>query len=53
MAKFKVKKKKDPFPEYPKMCDFCNRAIMNQDEYIKHLQYHVRNYALKLQLIID
>jgi len=49
----KLKRKKDPFPEYPFECDFCHRLIENQDFYIKHLKFHVRNYALKLQLIID
>jgi len=50
MAKFKVKK--DPFPEYPQRCLFCTRSVENQDSYIRHLEFHVRQYALRLQMIL-
>jgi len=48
-----IMKDKDVFPEYPMRCDFCTRVYMSQDEYIRHLEFHVRQYALRLQLIID
>jgi len=50
MAKFKVKK--DPFPEYPQRCLFCTKVVNSQDQLIRHLEFHVRQYALRLQLVL-
>jgi len=52
MAKMKRLTKKQIFPEWPQRCDFCTRALENQDAYIKHLLIHVRRLALKLQLVL-
>jgi len=50
MAKYKIRK--NPFPEYPQRCAFCTKSVDSQDMYIRHLEYHVKQYALRLQLVL-
>jgi len=37
------------FPEYPMRCEFCFKTVNNQDEYIRHLEFHVVTYAKRLE----
>jgi len=47
-----MKREKDIFPKYPARCDFCTRIYMSQDEYIRHLEFHVRDMCKKLNLVL-
>jgi len=52
MAKFKIKKEINPFPEYPQRCMFCTKAVLSQDSYIRHLEFHVKDLSRKLYLVL-